>query len=209
MIRVLLADDHPATMAGVAAFLEKEPEIVIVKLVSNGREVLEYLSHSHKEVDVVILDIEMPELNGIETAEHIKKNYRRLKILILTMHDESDFINHLLHVGVNGYIFKNIDRKTLINAIISVFRKGKYFPEDIIDRAGSRPKKIKEGINLTTREKQVLSLVGKAMLAKDIARELNIEENTVNTHLKNLRNKLGLPNAQALVRYSIINGYTK
>lgn len=209
MIKVLLADDHPATIAGVAAFLEKEPEITVVKQAYNGQEVLEYLSHSHHEVDVIVLDIEMPELNGVEAAKHIKKNYPKLKILILTMHDERAFIKRLVRVGIHGYIFKNSNKMTLISAIFSVFRKGKYFPTYILDSEDDPSDKPDEGVNLTGREKQVLSLVGKALLAKEIARELNIGENTVNTHLKNLRNKLELPNVQSLVRYAIINGYSK
>lgn len=209
-IKILLADDHQIVLDGIQAFLEKEKEIQVMAYAKNGEEVLEYLN-DHK-VDIAVLDLRMPKKDGLETAKHILKNHPATKVILLTMHGEGDFIFQALKMGIHGFVLKEKSKETLVGAIHGVYRGSNFYSPDLYERL--KDKKAleddpEEEVHLTEREKEVLGLTGEALSAKEIATKLDINETTVNTHWRNLREKLKLPSVQALVRYAIQQGYTK
>lgn len=208
MIKVLLADDHQMMTAGIRAFLEKEKEMEVVAEARNGSQVLTILNNT--PVDVAVLDIEMPEMDGIETAKAIKRDFPNVKILMLTMYDKGVFIIKLLQAGAHGYLLKNKSKEALVGAIHAIYGGSRYFPPDILAKTADTPHIEEEKlVKLTTREKEVLSLIGEALPMKKIADQLNISKTTVIFHNNNLRFKLGIPNIQGLVKYAIKHGYTK
>ena len=156
----------------------------------------------------MVLDIEMEELDGIETARIIRKKYPNTKILILSMYKHAHFILELMQVGISGYILKNRSKEHLIQAIHQIKSGNTHFGLDVMNAlAENRNMPDKDPILLTEREIQVLKLIAEGDAAKIIADKLNIKETTVNTHKRNLRSKLDAPNEKYLVRYAIENGY--
>lgn len=208
MIKVLIADDHQIVLDGIRAFLEKENNIEVVAEALNGREVLKTLENT--PVDIAVLDIGMPEMDGIETTKAIRKNFPGVKVLILTMYDDGAFINGVQKAGAYGYLLKDRSKEALVGALHAIQNGRTYYPPAIIDRmAESNGDGEKEDVQLTAREGEVLSLVGEALSAKEIADKLDIAEVTAVTHIRNLRGKLDITNVQGLVRYAIKHGYTK
>lgn len=211
-INVLLADDHHIVIDGIMSFLEKEDEINVVAFAHNGLEVLDILAS--KKIDVAVLDIQMPGMDGLETTKKILLNHPNCKILLLTMHSEGDFIVQSMRLGAHGYVIKEKSKETLVGAIHSVSKGQSFWPPELIAKISNpalllKKKEDEKEVNLTPREKQVLSLTGEAFSAKEIAIKLDLSEATINTYWRNLREKLQLPTVQALVRYAILNGFSK
>lgn len=208
MIRLLIADDHHLIIDGIQSLLKEEERVKVVATAANGEQVLSALGQ--QEVDIAIIDIQMPLLDGIATAKAIRQQYPKVKILILTMYDTSEFILQLLAAGANGYLLKNCNRDTLVGAIHAINNGHRYFPPDVLARAEARPApKPEEEVQLTRREKEVLRLVGLGYTAKKISDELHIGQNTAVSHIQNLRLKLKANNVQELVRYAIKHGYAE
>ena len=210
MIKVLLADDHRLFADGLKAILDSNNAIEVVDIVSNGFGVLEKLE-SNSDIDVLVLDIEMPKMDGIETTSMIKKDARfeDLKILILSMYSRKSFIMKIMEVGANGYLLKEKTKENLVDAILKVHQGIPYFGLDILGKITSRESRLEQDVDLTSREKQVLCLIAEAKTTKEIALLLNISEATVNTYRRNLLQKLDFPNDKYLVRYAIKNGFVE
>lgn len=207
MIKVLLADDQQMFLDGMAAFLEKENKIKVTGTAINGEEVLSFLKE-HPETDVIVMDVEMPEKDGIETTRLIKKDTRLqdVKILILSMYNRKDFILKLMEVNANGYILKNKSKEQLISAIYNVYEGRPHFGLEVMDKVVSTNSKLDENIQLTEREIDVLRLIAEGMTTREISKKLFVSEPTVNTHRRNLLRKLDFPNDKHLVRYAIKKG---
>ena len=154
---------------------------------------------------MVVLDIRMPELNGIETTKIIKKEYPNTKVLILTMYNQKDFIMQLMRVGASGYILKNKSSEELLMAIHNIHKGHSHYGLEILNTATSISNTTEE-VNLTKREEEVLILIAEGQTTKEISAKLNIAEPTVNTHRRNLLQKLEVPNDKYLVRYAIKHG---
>lgn len=210
MIKVLLADDQMMFLDGMAAFLKTEEGISVEGFANNGNEVLQTLDN-RLDIDVVVLDIEMPEKDGVETARLIKKNplWKNVKILILTMYNRKDFIVNLMQSGANGYILKNKSKDELVQAIRNVHQGIPHFGLEVLNKATSTASKFEETIELTDREAEVLCLIAEGATTREISEKLYISEPTVNTHRRNLLRKLDFPNDKYLVRYAIKQGYIK
>ncbi len=210
MIKVLLADDQKMFMDGMRSFLEKESDIEIVGEAINGDEVINFLN-KQSDVDVVILDVEMPIKDGIETTKIIKKDirFKKMKILILTMYNEKNFIVKLLEAGADGYILKNKSKEELVQAIHNVNRGQPHFGLEVLNQARSTSSNLEKKIELTEREVEVLCLIAEGKTTREIAALLYISEPTVNTHRRNLLRKLEFPNDKYLVRYAIKQGFVK
>lgn len=209
MIRVVIADDHQIVLDGLKTLLDQEDNIKTIGEATDGYEVLRILDQN--EVDIAVLDIEMPRLDGIETAKKIKEEYPDVKVLILSMYNNEEFIKNLIQTGVSGYILKNRGKEELIKAVNHVAMGGEYFGEAVTQTIMSslkKPKKdLTEQMQLTRREVEVLKLIAEGLSSPQIGEKLFIEPSTVDTHRRNLIDKTGVPNSKALIRYAIQNGY--
>lgn len=209
MIKIILADDHKMILDGFKSILEREDDIEIVEEALNGKQVLDILKR--EDVDVAVLDISMPGLDGIETTREIKKKYPEVKVLVLTMHDQEKFIQELIEEGVYGYIVKNKGINTLVDAVKQIYDGKRYFGDGILEKyLKTREKKYLNGITpLTKREKEVLSLIGEGLSTREISDSLHIAHSTVETHRRNLIDKLGVRGTKELIRYALKNGYSE
>lgn len=207
MIKVLLADDHTIVIDGLKSILSEEDGIEVVACVSDGQEAVDFIERNH--VDVAVLDISMPNVNGIEATKLIQQN-SETKVLILSMHDQYEYIDELLDAGCQGYILKNKGREELVEAVKRVHNGGYYIGERIQERILEQRKRGKakekeDPVKLTTRELEILKLIAMEYSTPDISKQLSIKESTVNTHRRNLINKLEVRSSMGLVSYAFRN----
>ncbi len=202
-IRLLLADDHPLIREGFKSLLTKSEKFEIVGIAENGKELVELAGTLSP--DVVLSDINMPVMNGLQAIEEINKLYPHIRTVILTMHEEREYIIKALKLGVQGYILKNIERFDLEKAIVTIFEGGKYFSPivtNILAESVAKP-----GINtiaeLTPREKEVLEWVAKGLSTKQVADKLGIGTRTVESHRVNMLKKMKVSNTAELVRKAV------
>ena len=202
-IRVLIADDHKVLLDGLQALLGDVPDIEIVSVANNGDEVLDKLKSY--EVDVLMMDIQMPHKNGFETAEEMAKLYPGTRILILSMHSEKAFIEKMYHLGVAGYLLKSASKEEIVEAIRRVADGKRYFSDEVTS-AILENRTISNSINsseLTKREKEILKLIAQGKNNPAIAESLFLSVDTVKTHRKNLMRKLDINNTASLVKYAL------
>lgn len=216
-IRVFIADDHPVVREGLRMTIERSgKDIVVVGEASNGMEVL-VLARS-KSADVFILDITMPDLNGIETARELLKRYHSAKIIILSLHDTKAMVEEALEAGVRGYLTKESAVQNVVEAV-SEIHAGRFYLSPkiahfVID-AGFKKKSqipLKRGnspVALTVQEKKVLQLIAEGHSNKEIADMLNLAVNTIHAHRNNTMAKLNIHKQAGLVRYAIKAGIAK
>ncbi len=207
MIRILIADDHEIVVEGLRSLLNEEKDIQIVGEASNGEEVLPILETGN--INVAVLDISMPKMDGIELTKYIKRKYSNVKILILTMHNEIGFVRRIIEAGAHGYILKNKGKEELVKAIHALNNGNEYLGEEVTKTLFSsmRNEDVFGVIKLTKREKEVLSLIANSYTTKKISEELNIAPSTIETHRRNLIEKTGVKNSKGLVKFAIENGY--
>ncbi len=200
-ISILIADDHKIVIDGIKAILESEKSIQIVKECANGAEVLEYLK-SYDEADIIILDINMPVMDGIDCARNIKKMNPDQRILILTMYNDPQLIKKMMEVGADGFVLKNTGKKELLHAIDMIMQGKTYFGQEVSKSLANSYKRplSPQRIQLTRREKEVLKLLFEGMTTLDIANKLFISSHTVDSHRKNLLSKFGAKNTTSLLR---------
>jgi len=211
MIKVLIVDDHKVLIDGIRSMLEEEKEIEIVGEARNGKEAIDKVKNI--DLDVVLLDINMPEKDGIETCKEIKKMYTDIKILALTMYNEGSFIQSMIKNGASGYLLKNSGKEEVVKAIKTVFQKGTYFSGEVSETLmksmmpGAKKNRSNDFIpKLTRREKEILELVVEEFTTQEIADKLFVSLSTVETHRKNLLSKLGVRNTAGLVRVAMEKG---
>ncbi|EHK8986157.1 response regulator transcription factor [Vibrio vulnificus] len=205
-IRVVIVDDHQVVLDGFMARLEMEPEIDVVGTASNGLEALDVVKQ-HKP-DVVLMDISMPILNGIDATRMIKAEWPEAKILMLTMHDNREYIMKVMQEGAVGYMLKEISAEKMVQAIKTVNQGSTYFCESVtqtlftqeIVPAAQRPNP------LSRREEAVLRLVAQGHSSKKIATLLEISYRTVETHRHNIKHKLDLNSTAELAKYALEQG---
>jgi DNA-binding NarL/FixJ family response regulator len=212
-IRVLIADDHDIVRFGIVTVLNASDLIEVVGEVSNGDEALE--SYSRLLPDVCLLDISMPKMSGIESTIAIRKEHPEAVILILTMHQNEEYLNQALKAGAAGYLLKQSSIKELVAAIDDVHQGRTVFSEPIaklmadqyVRHAISGIDSISEdAIRLTRREKEITKLIVDGKTSQEIADILFISPRTVEAHRANLMQKLGLKNTAALVKFAVANG---
>ncbi len=206
-IKLLLVDDQKMFLDGISAFLESDESFEIIGTALNGEMAIE--SIDKYEPDVVVLDIEMPVMNGIEAAEIILKKHSNVKILILTMYNRKDFIMKLMGIGVHGYLLKNKSKEELMAAIHNVYRGQAHFSLEVLQKAVNPGTMLDKEVKLTDREVEILSSLGDGLTTREIAAKLFISEPTVNTHRRNLLRKLEFSSDKHLIRYSIKKGFSK
>ena len=205
-IRVFLADDHAIVREGLAALLAGDPRSEIVGQCGDGLKVFEEVRGS--DPDVVVLDITMPGLNGLDICREIRNKLRDVQVLILSMHDDEQFIARALRNGAAGYLFKEGAAEQLIEAVRTVAGGGVYLgpgvPGSVLEQLNGRGQDAYE--KLTTRERQVLQLIAEGKTNRKIAEELNLAVKTVDTHRSRLMQKLRIHDQTSLVKYALRKG---
>ncbi len=208
MIRVLLADDHQMFLEGITALLGNESDIELVGHAAHGGEVMATLLSTVP--DVLVLDINMPGLDGLETLSMMAEKHPAVRVLVLSMHSELRFIEQAIENGATGYILKNADKNELLEAVRTVAKGEKYYSREVSNvliEAMQNPAKDRsyKQVDISQREQEVLSLFAQACTTPEIAKRLFISEHTVKSHRKNLLAKLDVKNSAALVRFAIEN----
>lgn len=196
-VKVLLADDHAIVMEGLQVVLSAHEEIEVVGTVLNGEEVLRFVRFN--EVDVVVLDINMPVMDGITCARELKKNHPDVKIIILTMYAQKSFVDEIVKIGIDGCLLKSNTGKELNEAIERVM-KGKPYYDRL--RNFNSPKEEVAQFKLSKRELEIIKLVAEGLTSVQIAEKLFISDLTVQTHRRNIIRKLGINNSAQLVQFA-------
>jgi len=212
--RVLIVDDHALLREGIIAFLKHHEDFEVVGEASNGLQAIEKAEKLRPEV--IIMDISMPELGGIEATVEIKKRQPDIKVLILSQYDDKEYVSRLLKAGVSGYILKHAVGTDLVTAIRAVAKGESYLYSSIATKVidGYLGKSGELSVEdpyekLTDREKQVLKLIAEGYSHKEVASRLNISVKTVIAHQTNMSEKLDLHSRAALIKFAISKGIIK
>ena len=205
--RVLLADDHKIVLEGLRGLLEDQFELV--GFATNGRELVTQAAALRP--DVIVADISMPLLNGIEAVRKLLEDDKHVKVVFLTMHPDQTYASRALEAGASGYVLKHSASDELVSAIHEVLRGGKFVSESLKNEALSEllnenRRHLKETIELTARQREVLQLLVEGKSAKEIAAVLNISPRTVETHKYQMMDDLGVKTSAQLVQYAIRHG---
>lgn len=207
-INIAIADDHLLVINGLKAMLENTNDIRILFSATSGHELLSALKEN--QPDVLLLDIQMPDVNGIELCKEVHARYPSVRIIALTNFEQSSYVKQMVRNGALGYLLKNIDGRTLQAAIRTVVQDKPFIQEQIrnnmLNEVLSGNKATSQGISLTKREVEILGLVAREMTNQEIADKLFISVRTVETHRVNLTQKLGVHNTAGLVKEAYKRG---
>lgn len=202
-IRVVIVDDHPLVLEGLISRLERSQKVDVIGSASNGQEAIEVVGQLMPEV--VLMDINMPVMNGIDAAEIFKEKYPDVKLLVLSMHDDSEYVMSMVASGAKGYVLKSSSADEMLMAVQAVHMGGIYYSPTISDILMKRGQQKRDEA-LSSREQVVLKLLAQGMSNKLMARELDISIRTVETHRRNIKLKLDISTTPGLVRYAIDHG---
>ena len=208
---ILLADDHVMFRQGIKRIIEESDNLKIVGEVGNGLELLEFLKN--RSVDMVVLDISMPDMRGIEATREAKVISPDIKVLILTIHKNTEYVQHSIKAGADGYLIKEDSDTELLTAINKVLQGDQYISHSLaLDLADDFLRKERKDFKhpfdrITIREREVLKLLAEGKSSRDIAELLFISPRTAEHHRANIRRKLGLQSTADLTKYAIKKGY--
>lgn len=202
-VKVMLVDDHPMVQDGLSACLSFYDDIQIVGSCNDGSEVLNTAQAC--QPDVILMDISMPKLNGLEATEIITEALADTKILIFSMHESAEFVTNAVQAGASGYILKDTNSEEVYQAIKSVAQGKSYFSSSIAKMLIDNPP-TQTSSRLTAREQMILSYIAKGQSSKEIAQTLTISFRTVEAHRRNIKSKLQLDSLAELVRYAVNQG---
>lgn len=226
-INTIIVDDHPLFRQGVRLFFEGREDITILGEMGHGEEALLFLEENQGLVDVVVMDLQMPGMDGQEATQRIKERWPEIKVLVLTSYGSWDRIHSLLNSKASGYILKDAPPDELVAAIKAVYAGGSYFSQEVTkellnratqreeEREKGREEEIEESLSssliepLTEREEDVLRLIGRGLGNKDIGKELHISNNTVKTHVTNIFQKLNVKTRTQAAFYAIQKGWVE
>lgn len=198
-ISVYIADDHAIVVDGLTEILKAQPSLKIIGKAGDGEALIELMLN--RRADVVIMDINMPKMNGIQCTEWIKKNYPATKVIILTMFPEKTYVNQLIKAGADGCLLKSRGSKDLLDAIERVMSSKSYF-DNVNDFLEPNNHPV---YNLSEREIEIIKLIVNGLTSGDIANKLFISEHTVKTHRKNIFKKMGVNSVSQLTTFAINN----
>jgi DNA-binding NarL/FixJ family response regulator len=211
-IRIIIADDHEIMREGLRAMIEKQPDMEIVAEAENGRTAVK-LAREQKP-DVFIMDVSMPDLNGIEATRQIVAEVPKVKVLALSMHSDSQFVSEMLTAGVSGYLLKDCAFEELTRAIYAVFKNQSYLSPSIAHtvikdyvQQQSADESTASSI-LTAKEREVLQLIAEGHTTKQIASSLHVSVKTIETHRKKIMEKLNIHSVAELTKFAIRQGLT-
>lgn len=213
-VKILIADDHQLIIDTLTLLLKDAPDMDVLEEANNGAEVLQILQR--RKVDLVLMDIEMPELDGIEATMQIRAKYPDVKVMALSGTKEKKTITKMLDAGASGFVLKNCTKDELISAIRKIARGSKYFSSDvsealmdIMTESKEKQKSVTAIIQrdqLTPREIEIIKLLAEGMSSPDIAKKLFRSSRTIDTHRTNIMKKIGVHNIAGLIKYAIQNG---
>lgn len=201
MIRIVIAEDHQALIDGIKLALEYEEDITVIGEALDGEMLIELVKN--KKPDIVVTDIRMPKCDGITATRIIKKEFPSINIVAFSMFDQDEAIEQMKNAGAIGYIMKNSSLKKLVEAIKSVAKNIPFYDDAIITKDTT----TKEEIILSTREKEILRLVGEGKTSQEIADILFVAKSTIDTHRKNILKKMNIYGKTDLIRFAIERKY--
>ena len=202
MIRIVIAEDHQALIDGIKLALHLEPDIEVVGEANDGKELINLVRS--KQPDMVLTDIRMPKCDGITATKKIKSKFPNIKIIAFSMFDQKEAVSQMRDAGASGYIMKNSSLSMVIEAIRTVANNDTFFDNSIVaDKVGFN----QEEILLSSREKEILRLIGEGKTSNDISEALGIGKTTVDTHRKNILKKLNIQGKNDLVRFAVERKY--
>ncbi len=211
-VQILIVDDHKIVRDGIKSLLKSEANLVIVGEAGNGQEAVDLINSPEQKIDLIIMDINMPVLDGIEATQQVKKSNPDIKVLALTMVNEQQHIRKMIEVGASGYILKSSSQQELNLAIQKIMEGSHYFSEEaaqsILQDMVNPELSKKAGdlhVQITDREKDVLRLIVDEYTNQEIAEELFISVRTVDAHRRNLLQKIGAKNTAGLVKFALEN----
>jgi DNA-binding NarL/FixJ family response regulator len=206
-IRLMIVDDHKMIRDGIKLMLKNNPEIKLIAEAENGLEAIKYIDNNPTAVDVILMDISMPKLDGIAATKDIKGNHKNIHILAITMHIEESYINDMMKAGANGYILKESGKDDLIDAIEKVANGKLYFSSEvssiIIGNMLNEDSKNHTKSIISDREKEVIKLVSQGVSNAEIGVKLNLSARTIESHRRNILQKLDLKNTAEMISYAI------
>lgn len=205
VIKVILVDDHVLVRDGIKALLDDQEGVKVIDEASNGVEALAILNKN--KPDLLIVDIRMPEMNGIELVKEINKKYGDIRTLVLSMHDSEEYVVQSIQSGADGYMLKGASKTEFLKALYAVASGKKYFTGDIstiimnnfVNGSPSEVKKVEDTFSLTKREKQILEFVLQLKNNKEVAEELGISKRTAEVHRFNLMKKMEVKSLKELI----------
>ncbi len=211
-VSIVIVDDHQIVRDGLRSVMEKEPDLTVVAEADNGRQGVEVCRRISP--DVVVMDITMPDLNGIEATRRIKSESPDTKIIALSMHSDKRYVRRMIEAGATGYLLKESAIDEVVRAVKAVAAGGSYLSPEVADivlegyrkRPSGRPEST--GPELTDREREVLQLLAEGKTSKEIAGALNVSPKTVETHRRQIMDKLDIHNVAGLTKYAIREGLT-
>ncbi|MEO9473920.1 MAG: response regulator transcription factor [Cyclobacteriaceae bacterium] len=207
-IRLLLVDDHELFLEGIISLIEDEDFLQILGTAVNGKQALEAIKK--EQPDVLITDLSMPVMGGIELVQAVKAEFPDIKILVLTMHNDRPTISEIMMAEAEGYVLKNTDRDELVKAIRKVSDGGTFYCNEVtnvlLERLMEQKRKEEIKISLTEREQEVLKLIAEEKSSEEIANELFISRRTVETHRKNMLKKTEVNTVVGLLKYGVRYG---
>lgn len=208
-VKVFLVEDHEIVRQGIKALLEGESDVVVTGEASNGIEMLKKLESV--QPDVLLMDMNMPEMSGEECTTEVKKKHPGVKVLILSMHDHESYLVDMIYAGADGYILKNSSREELLFAIRKVANDGVYISSEfalnmLAKLKRDTRKQASPAVILSDREMDVLVLIAEGHTNAEIADKLFTSVRTIETRRKNLLDKTGTTNTATLIRYAVLNG---
>lgn len=205
-VKIALVDDHKIVRDGIKIMLESQPGIEVIAEASNGKEVLEMIKN--QRIDLVIMDINMPEVDGIAATRELIEKYPKVKVLALTMSNDDLHVRQMIQAGASGYIMKSAGRKELKGAIESIMNGKHYFSDEathsvMMDLVKGKGKSTSpDVVHITDRELEILEHIVKEYTNQEIAEKLYISPRTVDAHRRNLLQKTGARNTAGLVKYA-------
>jgi DNA-binding NarL/FixJ family response regulator len=210
MINVLIADDHKIFRDGLISLMDGEPDLKVVGEAADGKEVMEKLPLV--KPDLILMDISMGEAGGIQTTQMVRERYPEVRILVLSMHSETSYILKMLELGASGYLLKDAGKNEMLSAIRTVASGNSYYSSQVsaklveaLTKKGKAPRR-QDDIPLTPRELEMLKLIAEEYSNQEIADKLFISIRTVDTHKRNLLEKLKVKNTAGLVKYALKKG---
>jgi len=210
-IKITIADDHSLFRKGLISMFKDMDDFRVIGEAGNGKELLKIIKQ--KTPDVILLDLKMPLMDGVEVTEYVRKNYPEIKIVVLTMYDNQKFIIHLVELGANGYLLKNTDPDEMEKTIRKVINEGFYFNKYVVSvmrntilNQGKNKPSFEAEVDFTKKELQILEMICMQYTNAEIAKKLHRSARTIEGYRKQILGKIGAKNTAGMVLYAVKHG---